>query len=62
MLVIVDAEWVIDPTGNNWLTQLYAERVSPDWQAVSAFSAIIRPPSIKSSSSSDRLLPCRSAG
>ena len=48
MLVIVDAEWVIDPTGNNWLTQLYAERVSPDWQAVSAFSAIIRPPSIKS--------------
>ncbi len=48
MLVIVDAEWVSDSTGNNWLTQLYAERVGPDWQAVDTFSSIIRPPSLKS--------------
>ena len=48
MLVIVDAEWVSDSVGNDWLTQLYAERVDPDWQAVSVFSSIIRPPSLSS--------------
>jgi len=43
MFVVLDMEWVEDPTGYRSLTQLYAARVDESWNTVRSFDALVRP-------------------